>query len=215
MKLFFDFDDTVFDTQAFARGAEAIFTRYGVTEEMFWNAYRQIRGEFSGKGWCYSFNEHITKLRPCLSGDEGGLRERLGEYIADTSRFVFPDVSGVFRTLTENDHQLIILSFGDPDFQRAKVAGSGLGALVSEVMVTSDDKGKLLYDEGIRDTDPACFFDDKVAHIEDVKRVFPHMRTVLVHRSHKRHTDTVTDRCDFVVSNLGEAMPLLFESKTA
>lgn len=215
MKLFFDFDDTLFNTQAFARGVQGIFAEYGISEDAYWKSYHAIRGEFSTKGWCYSFNEHIEKLRPCLSGDEGGLRERLREYIADTKQFVFPDVPGVLRTLKESGHQLRILSFGDPDFQQAKVAGSGLGVVVSEVIVTGDNKGKVLYERGVRDTDPACFFDDKVVHIEDVKKVFPHMQTVLVRRSHKQHTDVITPRCDFIVSNLEEANWLIFQSDSA
>ena len=208
MKIFLDFDDTLFDTRAFAIGAQQLFSRYGISEERFWTSYHEIRKGFSTKGWAYSFERHLEKLRTELSGDAAVLAAALDAYLNDTSRFLFPDVLETLGFFKSKRCSMYILSFGDADFQRKKVLGSGIGPYLDGILVTADDQGALLAEQGISDGEDMWFFDDKVAHVDDMKKAFPSVRTVLVRRVHKEHHDTVSGSCDHVVTDLTEARRL-------
>lgn len=211
MKVFFDLDDTLFDTGAFARGAQRLFAEHGISEELFWKSYREMRSEFPDQGWSYSFDKHRKKLLPYFSpGSDDNLRVRLESYISTAKDFLFPEVLDVLFSFKERGYPMSILTFGDVDFQRSKVIRSGLGPFMEDIIVTDRDKGMALRESGIGNDENIYFFDDKVVHIESVKKAFPHIRSVLVKRASKRNSDEPNRWCDHVIGDMLMAKNIVF-----
>ncbi len=211
MKIFFDFDDTLFDTSAFSEGLQRIFGEYGTSEEVFWESYREMKKECPTGGWSYSPEKHIEKIQMQrgISFDKDVIRKKLMMYFADTKRFLFLDTEESLSTLSENGHILYILSFGDKDFQMAKVSGTGMGSFLEKVIVTDTDKAEAMRREiGVHDE--VWFLDDKIHFIESVKKAFPYVRTILVRRKEDQHCkEKSSEFCDYVVRDLRKALEII------
>lgn len=209
MKIFLDFDDCLFDTQAFYVELQNIFEGFGVSEELFKKSYQEIRAEFPPGGWCYSFDAHINRLQQNVSFDEESLRQKLAVFSTDTKKFLFPDVEDFLILLRENAFRIFILSFGDTEHQMAKISGTGISQFIERNIITDKDKGEALRSEIDDDEKDTWFFDDRMKYIESVKRAFPKIKTVLVRRKEGRWHDEPNDFCDYVVSDLKEACGIL------
>lgn len=211
MKVFLDFDDTLFDTSAFACGLQCVFGEYGISEEMFWESYQEMKKECPAGGWSYSPEKHIEKIQMQrgASFDKDVIRKKLMMYFADTKRFLFSDTEELLSTLSESGHTLYILSFGDRDFQMAKISGTGIGHFLEKVIVTDRDKGEAMRD-AIDAHDKVLFLDDRVHFIESVKKLFPNAWTILVQRKEGWHREEKSSElCDYVVKDLREALEVI------
>ena len=123
MRIYLDFDDVLFNTRTFIEKLKSIFETYGVSRELFEQTYQEMRAESPGKGFCYSFERHIKQLSPHGTFDGESLSQELEACMADTSAFLFPDVIDFLQLLHEAGHTIVILSFGDLEFQESKVRG--------------------------------------------------------------------------------------------
>lgn len=210
MKIFFDIDDCIFDAQKFFSGIKDIFEEFGISRELSLKTYQEIKAEFpSGRGWCYSFEAHIERMKKYISFDEENLRKKLEKYISDTRKFLFADVENLVVSLKKSGHSVFILSFGDLSFQRTKIFGAGISPYIEKIIITDKGKAEALKNEIDNDGEDAWFFDDKVYFIEDVKRAFPKIKTVLVQREESGRRDESNEFCDFVVKDFGEVKKIL------
>lgn len=211
MKIFFDFDDTLFDTRAFAESIQGVFEKYGISKELFWSSYQDMKGSFL-VGWCYSPEIQIQKLKQNHSFDAKQLRAELDRLISETKKFLFSDTEEFLSFFKKNGYVLYILSFGDYDFQMKKICGTGIDKFIEKIIITKVDKAIALREEITNDSDVVWFVDDKIKFIEGVKDVFPKIRTVLMRRAGRYNQDKPNDRCDYVVANLNEMAEKINES---
>jgi len=214
MKIFFDFDDCLFDTKAFLNGLQDIFEVSGVPQELFRESYGEIRNGFLVSGLCYSIEAHIEKLRPRSSFDKNVLYKNMETYLTDTSKFLFPDVKNFFALMKKSGYQMFILSFGNERFQSAKIAGTGITLYIEKSIITDTDKAAALQKEIDADDKNIWFFDDRVYFIENVKQAFPNVGTVCVRRKQGRYDEEPNKLCDFVVKDLNEAKNIVSENTT-
>ncbi|MBP7822385.1 MAG: HAD hydrolase-like protein [Candidatus Moranbacteria bacterium] len=210
MKIFLDFDDCLFDTNAFYIDLQGIFEANGVSKELFQRAYQEIKNESQIDGaWCYSFEKHVRRLRNYVFFDEGDLHQKLATYISDTKKFLFPDVEKFLIVLRESASRIYILSFGDRDHQMGKISGTGILSYIEKSIITNKDKSEAFQDEIDHEEDGVWFFDDRIKYIESVKRAFPKVKTILVRRVEGRYHDEPNEFCDYVVSDLDEALAII------
>lgn len=202
MKIFLDFDDTLFNTRAFIEDMKGVFEECGIPKNLFNRSYQEVKIGFGETERTYDFDVHLRKLKESVSFDEIYLREKIQAFVADSARYLFPDVVKFISFLKDRGCSLFILSFGTSEFQREKIVGSGLGAFVEKIIITSDEKEKALQKEVFSDDKEVWFFDDRMKYVESVKRVFPGIKTVLVKRKEGRYQDEPTSLCDYVVSDL-------------
>jgi FMN phosphatase YigB (HAD superfamily) len=212
MRIYLDFDDVLFNTQAFLEKLKSIFETYGVSRELFEQTYQAMKAESLGSGFCYSFEAHMDQLRPHGTFDEENLGKERERAIADTAEFLFPDVRDFLAALKEKGYQISILSFGDQSFQEKKINGTGIAEYVAKNIVTDKDKAEALQDEGIGTAEEVWFFDDRVHFIESVKRAFPTIKTVLVRRPEGRFSDKPSEWCDYTVADLLEGGKIIIDS---
>jgi len=206
MKIFLDFDDTLFNTRAFIEDMKGVFEECGIPKDLFDRSYQEIKVSFGKTERTYDFDVHLRKLKESASFDEMCLREKVRTFVADSARYLFSDVADFVSLLRKNQCSLFILSFGTSEFQKEKIVGSGLGVSVEKIIITTDmdNKEMALKKEVSSDDKEVWFFDDRMKYVESVKRVFPGIRTVLVKRKEGRYQDEPTSLCDYVVSDLIE-----------
>ncbi|MEK9151237.1 MAG: HAD family hydrolase [Patescibacteria group bacterium] len=207
MKIFLDFDDTLFNTRAFAERVQGVFEEYGISRELFWSSYQDMKGAFL-IGWCYSPEVHMQRLQPDHSFDIEQVRKKLGVLVADTRRFLFHEVKESLSFLKAVGHTLYILSLGDYGFQMEKIRGTGIDVFMEKVIVTQGDKAKALRDERVKG-EGTWFIDDRVRFIESVKKTFPEVKTILMQRVGRYHQDEPNNFCDYVAQDLAEVVSIL------
>src|SRR3989338_7761068 len=119
-----DFDDTLFDTYLWKQERFKPLAELGITPEFAQITYREIRNT---PGVVYSNARHAELLGSYGFPKEDVLKALEANSTESTlKRFVFPDSISFLEDLKKTGQKVIILSIGDPSFQRIKLAGTGL-----------------------------------------------------------------------------------------
>lgn len=200
MKIFVDFDDTIFDKSCgFVQAYKDIFMRFGVEEKNFFDTLH-FAGEF------YTPQKHvmrIAKTQPSVCVEH--ILQNITQFLLQSQQFIFPDVVRSLQKFDRND--LIILSYGETDFQMQKIANSGIVKHVSDVIVTQGDKSREIEKYIQRDPDhDIVAIDDSVTHLMNIKQRF--FTAMTIHKL-KNYEKCVVQTCDHHVQHFAEVCDIL------
>lgn len=208
MKVFVDFDDTLFNTRDFIGEFQNVFEKCGVSTQLYQETHRlAYRLDTASSESAYDKELHLSYiLQKEPSIDTECLRLHLSDFLKDTSLFVFPDVIGFLNQMKERGAEVCILSFGQSDFQNQKINASGLTSYMREVFVTTEKKHlsiarALALSESKEKQEPIWFFDDRAEYVDDVKSALPQVKTVQVMRLESRYHDQPSALADFSVKS--------------
>jgi hypothetical protein len=106
------------------------------------------------------------------------------------------------------------VSFGEKEFQTKKVANSAIDKFIPNIIITDSSKAieirKILEDSKKQENEKMYFLDDRTEQIEEIKKEFPEMITILVKRPEGRYQEMQKEACcDFQVHNLKEAQEII------
>lgn len=157
MKIFLDFDRTLFDLDAFHKEAREALEARGLPQGAYL-ASKQPFSTVSGmSGGSYTPERHEAELERLFPGMGLSLASFVRGLNREGQRFVFPGAEEFLRKIAE--HELIILTFGNDEYQRYKIAGSGLEGLIDRIIVTDEDKWAAMRVE-LSSDEEAIFVDD-------------------------------------------------------
>ncbi len=151
MRIGIDFDRVLFDTDAFREHLDEKIPGFNDTYP---------------KNQLYNPEEHAEVL--------GVDPEKIHETIEECEQFVYPDIEKLEKL---ESHKLILVSRGDPVFQKEKIEESGVKKYFDEiVIVQSEDKDvvdiDLLVDDSREELEnadvPGFHFDREKHSLEDV-----------------------------------------------
>ena len=173
-----DFDDTLFNTHAFKQARLEILKTIGVSEESFWQTYKQARNDGEGN-FTYSDRRHAQFLA-LEKFDEEQIFGKLSEVSSRLEEFLFPDVVYFLESLKKYNQSMILLSLGDPDFQEFKLDGTKIRPYFSHVFMVAASKEKILEKIfNFEKTDRAWFINDKVTETKILADKFSVIKPVL------------------------------------
>jgi len=178
--ILFDFDDTLFNTTAWSRQLLAIAQSYGVSEQLYNEAYLNVRHQ-------YNFDRHVDEIQTLSSQYPNAkninftaLLNNLESMLSlqNISPFVYSDSIEILHRAQKSTNQLVLFTKGWPAFQAQKVEASSLIHFFTKVLYTPIAKAEYLanfpqYQNGI-------FMNDKAEENEEIKHTYPHLQTVLV-----------------------------------
>lgn len=160
MKIFLDFDRTLYDLDALHEDARKIVESHGIPR----NEYDRTRGFFATKsgapGALYTPEAHLGYFRDIDDVTRPRIVNDIRRLVRDGRRYVFEDVREFFLMPRVEDES-IILTFGDDGFQREKIHGSGLES--GTIIVTTGDKWDAIADS-IHQGESTVFIDDHEAY---------------------------------------------------
>ena len=156
MKVYVDFDRTLFNCDKFLEDFYTIIAKYNIDKTLF----KECQNQSKRKG----FNPYVIlgnlekkyEFNRLLYLDV----ERL---MTNTSDYLYPDAIPFLEYLKDKNYQIIILTKGNSDFQREKIFNAHIDKYFDKLIVTMRHKGLLLlnYFSGI-------FIDDNPREIESL-----------------------------------------------
>ena len=151
----------------------------------------------------FSYERFLSTLACKTGAPLLSLRRLYDAFLQDLTAYVFPDVLPFIRRRREQGYTLFLLSFGEEAFQRKKVEGAGLSSFFTEILVTSEEKGRFI-EERVSPRDCVWFLDDRLQFLLEAKKRVPWIHPLLVQRPEGRYDEEVLPRMK-VCFNLNEA----------
>lgn len=173
-----DFDDTLFDTHRYKKERFAPLENFGISHELAQSTYRQIRTNPEVR---YTNEAHAQLLATLGYSEEKvleALRETSGSMI---QKFVFPDAHIFLEALKKKSQPLILVTLGDPIFQKQKVVESGLWDYFDE-WIFPDSKKVEAVETIIQSGDsskPTWFINDKIEESLLLKQKYPDLQALM------------------------------------
>lgn len=210
MKIFLDFDDTIFNTNRFKRDYLRAFFAYGITEEEYNDALSADNDEIRGVLKRYDPEKQIRNLEANKGISLGALRDDIARFLKDLERYVFDDFYHFSRCFARED--LYLLSFGDRTFQESKVRGAKVNKYFSEVIITETSKGSELWkvlENAKHDGGEIAFIDDRPDQLMEVRREVKNIIPIRLVREEGRYRSLKSPRCCIECRSLLEAEKIL------
>jgi len=208
MMIFVDFDDVLFNTKRFKEDLQNLFFQHGISRDVFDRYYHNPAQNKILK--TYDPWNHLDMIGKGEEMRVEGAKKDLEEFMVDTNPYLFDD-SVDFLKAFKNDF-VCIVSYGESHFQDMKIGECRVGKYCEQVQITDELKskaiGKIIGDR-MRKDEKIFFIEDRMEQIEDVKRRFPHMKTIFMRRHDGRYHDEPTEFCDFEAASLREAEKII------
>lgn len=187
MKIYIDFDRTLFDCERFIEDFFELLQNYNISKDDFVRYQNQFK----------DINPYI--ILDAMSKEKDinkGVYVAIDKLIKESSKYLFDDTIPFLKYLKNKNYQVIILTKGNLDFQKDKIINSHIDSYYDNIIVTSDHKGKLDldYTNGI-------FIDDREEELESIKLKNP-KRIIAIKRSGDKikNIETITSLNELINS---------------
>lgn len=179
-----DFDDTLFNTQALKPALTAALVAIGVApEDADWSykaAYSTADGRYTHS------HERRAEMLAQRGYDQAQALAALQAVTATPAiqQYVLPGAIELLEGLRALGQPLVLLSLGDPDFQKLKVDGAGIGNYFAQQYLVSRDKKSVIAELMKSLTPPRWLINDKVDESRDLAQAFPNLQIILKQPPH-------------------------------
>ena len=211
MKIFIDFDDVLFNTRQFSAYLKGFFAEEGINPELFQKYYYDPADQATSSVRLFDPEGLFARLEKYEKIDTSKIRHDFETKLQNLERFVFTDVVGFLKVMGKENLQLV--SFGLSNWQQIKIKGSEVSKLVENFIIAEKPKaqeiGQLLAQMKLGVKEKIFFIDDRAEHLEDVKKAFPQIITILLCRPDGRYCDQQNEFCDWRVSDLKQTQEII------
>ncbi len=165
MKIFLDFDRTLYDLDAFHEDSRDVVECFGVPRSEYDRTREYFARQSGASGAYHSPERHLEYFDGVDDATKAAIAREIRRLAKAGRRYVFDGVPEFLASV--RDKEVSILSFGDDEFQRFKINGSGLELLVREIIVTTGSKWDVMR-ERIQGSTQAVFVDDHGSYFTEV-----------------------------------------------
>lgn len=176
MKIYIDFDRTLFDCDRFLEDIYKIIDKYHIPKELF----KECQSQCKRKG----FNPYLilNKVEKSFSFNEK-LYQEVALLMSNTANYLYSDSISFLKYLKEKGYYIVILTKGNKDYQREKISNTTILNYCDELMITMKHKGKLNIDY-----QNSLFIDDNPVEISSILEKKP-KGVFRVKRPNSRYND--------------------------
>lgn len=207
-----DFDDTLFDTQAFKQERLVALRHLGVSDELYWETYKRAYNDEDGNV-TYTNERHAAAFAG-TDIDQNKVLEALSDISKNRAQeFLFRDAVQFLKKLRVHNQPIILLSLGASSFQHAKVSGTNIDQHVDRVVIVDSAKEHGIADQlsGVL-SEKVWLINDKIDETLRLIRLFPVMNAVLKRgpfvsedaykKIHVPYFDSLTDIATYVTKHV-------------
>lgn len=172
----FDLDYTLLDCAKLKIKLAEIL---GISEKIYNDTYKLY---FTDKGELYSFFKHgdLLKMetRQHLPAWAGLVSAALGKSKERFDRYLFPEAEIVLKKLKSDGHKLLLLTYGDIEWQKYKVENLKIKKYFDDIVYTDQEKEKFNF-EKVQEDD-IIIVNDNARECLEMSKNFPNARVFLV-----------------------------------
>lgn len=174
MTYYIDFDNTLFDTVSFYNDLMNIMIKYGIDEERIQEYNRYNQNLFNPlKLINYNIEKyHINKE----------ILNDVDNHFKNAYKYIYRDVINFLLKVKNSGSKLVLLTYGDYDYQDRKITSSCIKEYFDEVIITNQEKHSLDldYKNGV-------FVDDNVDVINGLLQKSPY-KIIRIKRLNNYHS---------------------------
>lgn len=176
IKLFIDFDSTIFNTEGFKRKFFDIFERHGFSDADIIATYRETCLNYK-----YSPENHLKRLVERKEVNAKIIRKELRgiyKFVPDEMYF---DTKIFLDSINKDKFEVMMLSMGDKVFQKRKIDNSGVAQYFDKIYICEEQKWNYL--KKLRLGDQKFYvIDDRSDTISNIAETFPASIPILIRR---------------------------------
>lgn len=180
MKVYIDFDRTLFDCDQFLGELYEIIQRYDIPKRVFKDCQIQCKKE--------GFNPYlILKKVEDKSSFNRDIYQDIDKLLENTSNYLYDDTRFFLEYLKKHNYEVIILTKGNHEFQQKKILNANIQDYYSDLVITMKHKGSLEVDYK-----SSTFIDDNPIEIKSILRRKP-QELIRIKRSGSKYDDVVLE----------------------
>lgn len=171
--IIFDFDDTLFETHKLKDLIFETMGSWGLPQEMILETYKKSVKRFLH----YTPENHLLTINEMT---EFNIPDHRISEIKNLD-FSFNQGEATKKILTNlaEKNTLILLTMGDQNFQKFKIAKSGLAPYFHEIQIVPSQKENFLLEQNY--SEEVFFINDKKSENDLIKKMFPHFQVIDFH----------------------------------
>lgn len=209
VKIFIDFDDTIFNTKAFKKDYLKVFEKLGISKKELLASYTACK---RGKIGLYNLRRHLALLKRTKNIKIGKARKKLNIFMKSLKKYLFRDFFVFVKNFSKKE--LYLISYGDAHFVNMKISGSGVRGYFKKVIATGSLKAyeieKLLgKGKNVLAKEKIFFVDDRPEQIEAVKKKFKSIVSIHMRRKEGRYSSEGCAQCDYKARSLREVSGII------
>ena len=191
MKIYLDFDRTLFDCDRFLEDFYLLIKKYSINKSVF----KKYQNECKKEG----FNpDNILKRVEKEYSFDNKLYQDIERLIGNSASYLYDDSLDFLKYLKEKKYQVIILTRGNSYYQKKKIEYANISSYYDELLITMNHKGELSipYNEGI-------FIDDNPKEIENIITKMP-KKIIRIKRNNSKYCNNIVKNKIPTVDSLEE-----------
>jgi len=201
MNIILDFDHTLFNAEEFKQALRDRLALFEISSGQFDDSYRAI----TEKVGYYNYQEHLKTLAQENNLDENDLLLSFQEIIDFTKEFLYPSTTVFLKNLKKFPaNTLYLLTFGQNDFQQAKINASGIKEYFDEVY--DIQKSKVEFFKANKDFISCILVDDRGKEIDQIKKKYPKVKAIWLKRKDSRYYKEKCQLKNYQAKNLNEVL---------
>ena len=203
MVLFLDFDDTLFNTKKFNEAlARSGLNKHGITSNIFLETYDAVKVTHTSESGYYNLDEHVELLAKYGNGGAAEIKTSMFDFARKKAKdFIFSDALPFLEAHKKYAPVLITLTHGESEYQKHKIAWSGIQKYFKDTILTSGaTKGECIkkYMSQHDGHEKALLLDDRGSWITEAVQKNETLIPVQMRRSDGRYHDGDLGRCAHV-----------------
>lgn len=202
IKLFIDFDKTLFDTSQVKERLVRIFSQLGFSQSEIEQTYiaEFLDGKFDPEGQA----RRLHKIRP-FNIEVAELK--IKSMIFDANKLLYSDTTDFLDDINRKKYEVDLLTYGDEGFQRRKVKHSGIIDKFDNIYITNIEK-QIYLKTLVKPNEYFIVIDDRGDALQKISEKFPKSFMILI----VRNIDNILGQESFKgtkVRNLKQALEYL------
>ncbi len=183
-----DFDDTLYNTARFKDDLEKFLFQYGVGKEDFLSSYTAADRLRAQGAFDYTFERQLECLKEKGYVFSDGIIKDL-DRVLENKELVFSDAVDFLLAIGQTRHHKILMTLGNHDFQKLKIASAGLSIYFDEVVILHGQKEVELGERYLAGEKELIFINDNLRENLVIKELFPDSLVVSKVNSSKYNID--------------------------